>query len=60
MDEKADPESLQAFLFIFAAIAVFVAVMLYVTHRINKRTCLLIQIIRPKFGSFENNAYLCT
>lgn len=37
-DEKADPELAEAFLFIIAAIVVFVAVMLYVTRRINKRT----------------------
>ena len=34
-ESRADPELSQAFLFIFAAIAVFVAVMLYVPHRIN-------------------------
>ena len=34
-ESRADPELSQAFLFIFAAIAVFLAVMLFVTHRIN-------------------------
>ena len=34
-ESRADPELSQAFLFIFAAIVVFVAFMLFVTHRIN-------------------------
>ena len=34
-ESRADPELSQAFLFIFAVIAVFLAVMLFVTHRIN-------------------------
>ena len=37
-ESKADPELSQAFLFIFAVIAVLIAVMLFVTHRINKRS----------------------
>ena len=34
-ESRADPELSQAFLFIFAVIAVLIAVMLFVTHRIN-------------------------
>ena len=37
-ESRADPELSQAFLFIFAVIAVLIAVMLFVTHRINKRS----------------------
>ena len=37
-EAKAEDDLSEAFLFIFAAIIVFVAVMLFVAHRINKRT----------------------
>ena len=37
-DEKADADLIKAFLFVFAVTVAFVAIMLFVTHRINKRT----------------------